>query len=217
MSTTDQPREPGDTAGPAPHVAPRPRVFIGLTIAPEIARALAALAQDLERFDIRPVPAADIHITLVPPWTADSIADAIEKLRGAVRAGSVGPFALTFHHVGYAQQPRRPRFLWAECMADPALSQLHAALRQAYGNADDRPFRPHATLARLRARGPAIARRCPLDRPLALTQQVVSVALFQSPPAGQRGYRVLASVPLAAAGDRAAAPAATDACGEPER
>ena len=37
------------------------------------------------------------------------------------------------------------------------------------------------TLARLRANGPAITRRRPIDRPLSLAQRMESIELFQSP------------------------------------
>ena len=71
------------------------------------------------------------------------------------------------------------------------------ALLQAFGQADERPFRPHVTLARLRDKGRAIARKHPIDQDLALTQRVGSVELMQSPPPGGSGYKVLASLPLA--------------------
>lgn len=205
MRTTEDPCERSDAAVAAPHEAPLRRIFVGLKTAPEIARELARQAQALERHGIRPVPPDDLHLTLVPPWNAGSIPEATEQLRRA--ASGFGAFPLTFHHLGYGPEPRRPRFLWAECAADDALAQLHEALRRAYGATQGRPFRPHVTLARLRDKGRAIARKHPIDQRLALTQQVASVELFQSPPAGQRGYRVLASIALAGGANPGVAPA----------
>ena len=49
---------------------------------------------------------------------------------------------------------------------------LRVALLYACGQSDERPFRPHVTLARLRGNGAAIARRHPIDRELSFTQQV---------------------------------------------
>jgi 2'-5' RNA ligase len=103
---------------------------------------------------------------------------------------------LTFRHVGYGPEPRRPRFLWADCVASKEIAELRAALLQAFGQADERPFRPHVTLARLRDKGRVIARKHPLDQDLALTQRVETVELMQSPPPGERGYKVLASLAL---------------------
>lgn len=171
------------------------RIFVALRILPDIALALAQYGRDLEQFSVRPVAPADIHLTLVPPWNEFSTTDTVEKLRRVV--DRFCPFTLTFRHVGYGPEPKRPRFLWAECVASKEIAQLHEALLQAFGQADERPFRPHATLARLRDKGRAIARKHPIDRGLAFKQRVETIELMQSPPAGGSGYKVLASVPLA--------------------
>ena len=171
---------------------PRPaRVFVALQIAPEIADELVRMARALERLPVRLVAPADIHLTLVPPWNEGSIPDAVGKLRRV--ADRFGDFTLKFGHVGYGPEPRRPRFVWAECVAGPDLSQLRAQLLLAFEQTDERPFRPHVTLARLRGNGATIARKCPFDRDLALAQHVGSVELMQSPPPGESGYKVLAS------------------------
>jgi 2'-5' RNA ligase len=174
--------------------APRVRVFVGVKAAPEIARELARLAAGLENSPVRPVAPSDIHLTLVRPWDEASIPDAIERLR--LVASRFGAFWMTYQHVGYGPRPKRPRLLWADCTAGDEIAALRAALLQAYGQTDERPFRPHVTLARLRGNGSAIARKHPIDRELLLTQHVESVELFQSPPAGAGGYRILASFRL---------------------
>ena len=182
----------GIQPGSAPLVRPT-RVFVGLKIAPAIASQLAEIVAGLERPLVRRVAPADIHLTLVAPWNEVSVADAITKLAGV--AARCGGFPLRFQHAGYGPQPRRPRLLWAECVASGEISALRTALLQAFGQAvDDRPFLPHVTLARIRAHPSAIVQRHPIDQPLALTQQVESIELFQSPPAGESGYRVLASL-----------------------
>ena len=192
-------------AAPAERAAPPPpRVFVGIKIAPEIAAQLAAFAIGLERPFARPVAAADIHLTLVPPWNEPSTADAIAKL-GRV-AENFAAFTLVFQHVGYGPQPRRPRLLWADCAAGEDITALQAALMQAYGRTEERAFQPHVTIARIRGAGPAIARRHPIDQPLSLTQRVETIELFQSPPAGERGYRLLASLPLGQAAETAPSP-----------
>jgi len=173
---------------------PPARVFVALRIAPAIAAELAQMARVLERFSVRPIAPADIHLTLVPPWNETAIAAAIDRLRGV--AERAAPFALTFKHLSYGPQARRPRLLWAECVADDALAALHAALLAAFGLREERPFRPHVTVARMRGDGAAVARRQPIDRALSLAQQVDTVELMQSPPPGETGYRVLASLAL---------------------
>jgi RNA 2',3'-cyclic 3'-phosphodiesterase len=171
------------------------RIFVALRISPDIALVLAQYGRDLEKFSVRHVAPADIHLTLVPPWNEFSTADTVEKLRRV--ADRFCPFTLTFRHVGYGPEPKRPRFLWVECVASKEIAEFRAALIQAFGQADERPFRPHVTLARLRDKGRAIACKHPLDQDLALTQRIESIELMQSPPPDGSGYKVLASVPLA--------------------
>jgi 2'-5' RNA ligase len=175
---------------------PAARVFVALRIAPEIAGELAQMVRVPERFAVRRIAPADIHLTLVPPWQETSIPAAIEKLRGV--ADSAVPFRLVFERLSYGPQPRRPRLLWAECSADEALTTLRDALLAVFGRSDERPFRPHVTVARIRGNGAALARKHPIERALAFSQRIETVELMQSPPAGEVGYRVLASLPLGA-------------------
>jgi 2'-5' RNA ligase len=159
-------------------------------MAPEIAGELAQIARELERFPVRLIAPADIHLTLVPPWNEASVPDAVEKLRRVT--DRFDGFTLEFRRVGYGPEPRRPRFLWAECATGSDLARLRAMLLLTFGQTDDRPFRPHVTLARLRGNGATIARKYPIDRDLVLAQRVDSVELMQSPPPGGSGYKVLA-------------------------
>ena len=168
------------------------RVFVGVKVAPAIACELARLARDLEQFSVRLVATGDIHLTLVPPWNEASICDATEKIRRTV--DRFCGFTLTLRHLGFGPNSERPRLLWAECAATSELATLRAALLQACGKTDERPFRPHVTLARLRENGYAIAFRCPINREISFTQQVDSVELFGSPPPGGVGYEILASL-----------------------
>jgi 2'-5' RNA ligase len=186
-------RGPASVGPPLANRRP-PRVFVGLKMAPEIAAELAGIARDLERDDVRRVAPDDIHLTLVPPWDEASLSDAIEKLR--LVAERFGAFPLAIRHVRYGPQLRWPRLLWAECLAAEELVALRAALLDAFGQQDERPFRPHVTLARIRGNGREIARNHPIDRELSLTQRIETVELFQSPPKGERGFRILASCRL---------------------
>jgi 2'-5' RNA ligase len=111
---------------------PQPaRVFVALKIASGIAHELAQVARELKRYPVRLIAPADIHLTLVPPWNEVSIPDAVEKLRRV--ADRFGDFTLEFRRVGYGLEPRRPRFLWAECAAGSDLAQLRAELLLVFG------------------------------------------------------------------------------------
>ena len=178
----------------ASNTMPPVRLFAGLMVAPEIARELVRLAACLEGPSVRLVAVGDVHVTLVPPWRDASVPAAIEKLRLAARACEA--FWLRFHHVGYGPDPGRPRMLWVDCAAGEQIATLRTSLLQAYGQMDERRFRPHVTLARIRGNGRRIARRHPIDKALLFTQHVETVELFQSPPPGKTRYRILASALL---------------------
>jgi 2'-5' RNA ligase len=170
------------------------RIFIGLKMAPEIAEQLALLARTIERVPVRFVPAGDIHLTLVPPWNETSVPEAVGKLRMALEGFAC--FPLAFERLCYGPEPRRPRLLWVECAPNAEIAALRNALLGAFDQTNERPFRPHVTLARIGNNGKAIARKNPIDQTLRLTQCVCSVELFRSPPLGERGYQVIASLPL---------------------
>jgi 2'-5' RNA ligase len=173
------------------------RIFVAFKIASHIARELSEMVRSLQRLHARLVAPADIHLTLVPPWNETDIDSAVAIL-GKV-AATAAPFTLAFVRLGYGPQPRRPRLLWAECAAGADLDTLRAALLRAFGQKDERPFRPHVTLARIPGNGAKVARKQPIDRPLALAQRVETVELMQSPRPGEIGYRLLASLPLGGA------------------
>jgi 2'-5' RNA ligase len=170
------------------------RVFVGIRIAPQIAQQLAEYVGSLPQRAVRLVPVADIHLTLVPPWNEATISGAIEKLAQVAAASAA--FTLTFQHIGYGPDLRRPRLVWADCVASDELAALHEALNAIFHSMDKKPFRPHVTLARIRGNGSVLARRHPIDQALALAQRVDSIELFRSPPPGDSGYRVLAAIPF---------------------
>ncbi len=196
MTRTDAPQNGPNGIGDVHANSGQPpvRLFAGLAVAPEIARELVKLAACIEGPLVRLVAPADVHVTLVPPWREASVPSAIEKLGLAARTCEA--FWLTFRHVGYGPGPGRPRMLWVDCAAGEEISILRTSLLQAYGQMDERPFRPHVTLARIRNNGRRIARGHPVDQELSFAQRIESVELFQSPPPGEAGYRIVASARL---------------------
>jgi 2'-5' RNA ligase len=73
---------------------------------------------------------------------------------------------------------------------------MHTLLLAAFGQEEERVFRPHVTLARLQRNGRAIADEHPFNQTLCLTQRVEAIELFKSPRKGEKGYETLASVLL---------------------
>lgn len=184
-----------ETQGQGAARAQSVRVFVALKIGIELAQELAGLSAEIAGPTVHRVAPADIHLTLVPPWRELSIPDATVKLTQVAERHIA--FDLVFRHVNYGPDERRPRLLWAECIANSELAELRTDLLTVFGQADERPFRPHVTLARIRGNGARVERRHPISRNLARAQRIVSVELMQSPP-GARGYTVLASSPLKA-------------------
>jgi 2'-5' RNA ligase len=170
------------------------RVFVGIKVASDIAEELAKLVKPLECLPIRLIPPLDMHLTLVPPWNEINVPDAIEKLQKAICGQQA--FALTFEHLIYGPTRRRPRLLWVECAPNGEIVKMQALLLATFGQAQEKPFRPHVTLARIRRNGRAIASEHPFNQTLSLIQRVGAIELFKSPGRGERGYQVLASVPL---------------------
>src|SRR3974390_1576781 len=85
MSTVDAPPNQGSPAATNALAAPPARIFLGTKGTTEIAHELAQIAAGLKEQSVRPVAPADIHLTLVPPWSEASIPEAVEKLRLVAR------------------------------------------------------------------------------------------------------------------------------------
>jgi 2'-5' RNA ligase len=94
---------------------------------------------------------------------------------------------LKFRRLCYGPEQRRPGLLWVECEESSELVELRDELLMAFEIENDHQFRPHVTLARLRAFSASLARKQPIEHDLALAQQVSSVELIQSPPPGGKG------------------------------
>lgn len=140
----------------------RVRAFVGIDLPPackETAVRLAAAVAAASPRPLTPVRAATVHLTLhflgdVPA----SGPDGIEAVRAALAALAFAPFSLRFAGGGFFPDMARPRVVWAglaagapECQALAA--RIATALAELGLPADDKPYRPHLTLARLRTPG----------------------------------------------------------------
>jgi 2'-5' RNA ligase len=135
------------------------RAFLALDHPAEIDRRLAQVQQSLRRSlhgEIRWVRPEGIHLTLkflgdIPEADVARTAAAVER---AVRG--VAPFELAVGGPGVFPDPRRPRVLWLGLTGDIARlvlfqKQLDRALEEIGFAGEERPFRPHLTLARIKA------------------------------------------------------------------
>lgn len=130
----------------------------------EAAQALARLGSDLAvASEGKPVPAAKIHITLA--FLGEVPAGQVEVARGAARGLAFDGFSFALDRVGSF---RAARVAWAGSAEPPApLVALQAALAARLSEArfalDERPFAPHATLARRTRRAVAPAAIEPIE------------------------------------------------------
>lgn len=142
----------------------------------------------------RPVPGANLHLTLVFLGEVDP--RAIPALREAARPGGESGFVLVLDQLGAFA---RAAVAWAGCReVPPGLVALQAGLarrvREAGFAVDARPFAAHLTLAR-RIREALAAEPMP-----AVHWRVGSFALVES-VRGEGAYRTLAQWPLEGDGE----------------
>ncbi len=143
------------------------RVFIALPLPADVKSALERLQADLRRAlahaVVRYVNPAQIHLTL--QFLGETPPERLEALSAATRAACAGfsRFPLRAIGAGCFPDARRPRVVWASLEGGlDALSALQASVASATGpfveKPEDREFRPHLTLARIKALAPEEAR-----------------------------------------------------------
>lgn len=130
------------------------RLFAAIDL-PEVVKVqLAALRTSMPT--ARWVGREQMHLTLFFIGETERL-DAVKDALAGVQAGR---FEMALSGVGRfpPAERRPPRVLWAGVDAPPALRQLQAQVTEALVgsgfSADDRPFSPHITLARLKAERP---------------------------------------------------------------
>ncbi len=167
------------------------RLFFALWPDAQARLALAARGKEVaRRCGGRPVPAANLHLTLA--FLGEVEPSAIPALREAAGAGGGEAFELALDRLGAFA---RAGVAWAGCrVAPPALLALQAGLARRLGEAgfpqEERPFAAHLTLAR-RIRVPLAPEAMdPVRWPVGAFALVESVR-------GEGAYRTLAEWPLA--------------------
>lgn len=141
----------------------------------------------------RPVPAANLHMTLVFLGAVDAATAACAAAAGVTAA----PFSITLDTLRYSA---RNRMLWLLAQTVPAeLLDLQRRLTQALAacgfTPEARAFRPHVTLARKLP--PAAARRLPraLDAGVIWPPRVFALLRSVAGPQGSQ-YQVVERWPL---------------------
>jgi 2'-5' RNA ligase len=130
------------------------RLFTGLDLPPEVARNLDALVARLRpAARIQWSLPANLHITtkFIGAWPEQRLDD----LKAALSARPLPAIAVHIRELGFYPNPRAPRVLVCGIEA-PALDALAAETDRAMSAigipAETRPFSPHLTLARIKAK-----------------------------------------------------------------
>jgi len=189
------------------------RLFWAVNLPAPLKKKLASLQEKLKPAgaDAKWVEEENLHLTLqfLGNVDAEKAAFLIANMQNALAGFPV--FSLRLDGLGFFPGERKPRILWAGLTGDLAsLQRLHKRVQEAnlLGGfpAEEREFRPHLTLARLRsARG--------ADKLAALVKElgaaaaglgelpVTAVELVKS-ELGRRGpvYTVLGAAPLIISG-----------------
>jgi 2'-5' RNA ligase len=131
------------------------RAFIALTPSVTLQQSFADVQAALQRLSLafRWVKPAQVHLTLkflgdIPPESVAPIARAMQQ-----SVTTLAPFTLSVRGLGCFPHSAHPRILWMGVDAPPdTLQPLHLCLETALTplgfTPDNRPFRPHLTLAR---------------------------------------------------------------------
>ena len=134
------------------------RAFLAIPLPEARRRQLAQLQRELSTVlpRVRWSAPETIHLTL--RFFGDVPEESLEKITEVVLSvgRSFAPFQADLKGVGAFPSPTRARVIWLGVTGAPSLSQLHAALDEALGQAgwtgEERSFSPHLTLGRARER-----------------------------------------------------------------
>jgi 2'-5' RNA ligase len=132
------------------------RIFIAVKVIPEAAllSLISSLKAGLKNEDIRWVDHENIHITLAFPGNTDEekiaeIDSVLEK-----KCEGFGKFELKIRGAGVFKSQSDPRVIWAGIEPLERLDQLNLLIKNSLAEAEvrleDRPFKPHLTLGRIK-------------------------------------------------------------------
>ncbi len=128
------------------------RLFVAVDIEDEIRRRISGFAEGVQGFapEARWVGPETLHITVkfigeFPESDVQRLKQALQEVRGA-------PANISFRGYGFFPTPKAARVFWVGMEADANLGLLATAVDRATASlgiaTEERPFKPHLTLAR---------------------------------------------------------------------
>ncbi len=133
------------------------RLFLAINLPVEVRREVTAAATPLRECapELSWVSELRLHLTL--KFLGEQEPDRLDDLKAATAgvAGRHREFVMTLGGIGAFPNFRRPRVVWMDVAQDARLELLHHDVEVAYESLgfeiEGRAFRPHLTLARVRA------------------------------------------------------------------
>lgn len=132
------------------------RLFAGLAIPPEATAALAAMVHDLPQLaEVKWTPPEKLHITtaFIGEWPESRLPEVTAAL---ARVRTASTIDARLRGLGWMPSPRHPRALYAGVESTPELQALATETARVLGTVgvklEDRLYRPHVTLARVKGR-----------------------------------------------------------------
>jgi 2'-5' RNA ligase len=156
MGPEDQPGLDSAVPVPSPDAA-FVRAFVALAVSDVVRGRLAAILRDLtpSGAHVAWVPPENIHLSLA--FLGDIESGTVHRVVLLLNqiAASVAPFVFDSAGLGVFGSPRSPRVIWAGVRDAEPLRRLHGLLAQGLCElglaVDEREFRPHLTLGRVRS------------------------------------------------------------------
>lgn len=174
------------------------RYFVALPLLPEIRMAVGDWRDTLD-LPGRSVPPGKFHVTLRFVGPADRVGQ--ERIMAALDAADLGPsFAYRIGALGFFPRPRKATVAWAGLEGDGGrlsvlASVVDAAVASAGFGHEERPFRAHLTLARIR---PPRDLRAISATPAEIPSRATEVVFYRSRTEGRHTtYHPLERFPLA--------------------
>ncbi len=136
------------------------RVFVAIKVDPgeTLINWISSIHKALSRESIKWTEPDNLHITLA--FLGDTEESVIKKLSAALkdRCNGYGSFELIIRGAGVFKSLNDPRVIWTGIESSEMLSGLNLLVRQGIEDTgielENRPFRPHLTLGRIRTLNP---------------------------------------------------------------
>lgn len=138
------------------------RLFTALDLSREIREGIGRIVPVLEKSRARlsPVDSGGAHITLV--FIGEVPADLVGQIENVLADIHADPFSISVAGVS-GNNPRRPRVVWADVKDNGECAAIQARVADAlvrFGvEREDRPYKPHVTIARVKEFDPSLIPR----------------------------------------------------------